>query len=312
MALRIHAKPTDNALHGLLARECIDRNAENGNAGCHDQQYPRKRWRAQSLLPTLSRGMSRFIILGRTAVIACVLLSACAVQTGPAPQTPDADTLSSQPEAQHASSDAGAESSAAAAEEVVADPPATTTDSLEVPATQQEFRALTGSVTPEGTVVFGEPNESKPMLVEYLDYDCDYCRQHLLEEEHWINEQYVASGNITLERRFLAVTEAGKRMARAALCAGEQGRFHDMDTYLLDTIPQSDKDILVGAKELKLNAKIFSACMQAEDGRVAMMGAPDSPYPDIKRVPTFVIGGQSWQGLLSRDELQRTIEAAIR
>jgi hypothetical protein len=145
MALRIHAKPTDNALHGLLARECIDRNAENGNAGCHDQQYPRKRWRAQSLLPTLSRGMSRFIILGRTAVIACVLLSACAVQTGPAPQTPDADTLSSQPEAQHASSDAGAESSAAAAEEVVADPPATTTDSLEVPATQQEFRALTGS-----------------------------------------------------------------------------------------------------------------------------------------------------------------------
>lgn len=234
------------------------------------------------------------------------------MQTGPAPQTPEVDTAPSQPEAQHSSSVADTGSGAAAHEDIVADPPATTTDSLEVPATQPELRALTGSVTPEGTILFGEPSDSKPLLVEYLDYDCDYCRQHLLEEEHWINEQYVASGKIALERRFLAVTEAGKRMARAAVCAGEQGRFHDMDTYLLDIVPQSDKDILVGAKELKLNAKAFSACIQAEDGRVTMMAAADSPYPDIKRVPTFVIGGQSWEGLLGRDELRRTIEAALR
>lgn len=192
-----------------------------------------------------------------------------------------------------------------------AEPAATTTDSLEVATGAPSKQALTGAVTAAGTLLFGDASKGLPVLVEYVDYDCEYCRQHLLEQERWLNEHFVATERMVLERRFVAVTEAGKRMAHAALCAGDQGRFHEMDTYLLDVVPQSDKDILAGAKALKLNAKTFSACMQ-NDNRVSMLGEPDSPYPGIQRVPTFVIGNSSWEGVLDRIELLRAIEAALR
>ncbi len=173
-----------------------------------------------------------------------------------------------------------------------------TTDSLEVAASSAPAMSVSGSLTTNFTILFGNP-DAKVRLTEYFDYDCRYCREFALHDQLWIEENYIATGKLALERVFVPMTQVGARMDQAALCAAEQKKFDLMDESLLLKPLTTNKAILDAAKAMKLEMKSFTACMQRKDM------VKDSEK--VTRVPAFKIGDSEWVGIESREELEAKI-----
>lgn len=178
-----------------------------------------------------------------------------------------------------------------------------TTDSLEVPTTGSGQTVIKPTVTEGGTILFGE---TSPRLTEYFDYDCTYCRRFALADRSWINTEYAATGRISVEIIFAPQTPLGTRLAQAAVCAAEQGKYSEMDALLLAGTPADDKGITDAAKKLKLKTDEFSACMKRTD---VIHEATDVPE---ERVPSFRLGETTWVGILSREELQQALNEGLR
>ncbi len=238
---------------------------------------------------------------------ALLLLGACTVQTGTVPSetASGSNSISQAPV-----SASGAAASETEELEIAAEPAATGTDSLEVHGDAAPA-AVTGHLIID-TIGFGMTPEKDgpPRLYEYFDYDCEYCRQHAMEERAWIDANYVATGKLGIERVFVSFTPQGKRMDQAALCAASQGFFTEMDAYLMANVPRNDPTIFAFAKTLKMDQKRFATCMEnmavAEGSHEVPGGEP------VKRVPAFILNDARWEGILPRAELQKTIDEALR
>lgn len=78
----------------------------------------------------------------------------------------------------------------------------------------------------------GDPNI---VIVEFTDYNCPYCKRHVTETLPEIQENYISNGIVAYYMRDLPLEELSGhensyRAARAARCAGDQGKyweFHD-------------------------------------------------------------------------------------
>lgn len=242
-----------------------------------------------------------------------LLLGACAVQTGTTPgESAGTGSVSSAALPESSSSSAVSSSTAAsqaADEDVTAEPTASGTDSLET--AKSEPQTVSGHLI-VSTIGFGDTPETggPPRLLEYFDYDCEYCRQHAMDDRAWLDADYVGTGKIGIERVFVAMTTAGKRMDQAALCAAAQDMFEPMDAYLLKNVPQTDPPIFTFARTLKMDQKQFRVCM---DNMAVAEGSYDVPGGGIvTRIPAFSIGGQHWEGLLSPQEFRRNLDAAAK
>lgn len=246
---------------------------------------------------------------------ACCVFGACTVQTGTMPHIPETGTGDQSANFSKASVRSSAASSVAMsasgtlADDHEADPSPTTTDSLEAPSATAPA-AVTGHLI-ISSIGYGDTSEKGPLrLTEFFDYDCEYCRQHALQERGWIDAKYVATGKLSVERIFVAMTAAGKRMDQAALCAGVQNQFPAMDMYLLTNFPQTDPPIFAFAKTLKIDQAQFKTCMQnmavAQDSYMPADGIP------VKRIPAFIVGTQRWEGILTHAELEKTLDEAVR
>lgn len=164
---------------------------------------------------------------------------------------------------------------------------------------------VAGHITPRETISFGQ---GKAVLTEYMDYDCEFCRQHALDERAWIDELYVATGKLTIERIYVPMNDLGKTLAQAALCAAHQDKFTAMDQFLLTETPKSDEPIYKRLKKLGLKDKEFRTCMKKD---TVSANAEAANAAGVTRVPSFVIGKQSWRGILSERELRKIIEAQV-
>ncbi len=260
------------------------------------------------------------------AVFACIaLISACQPQqpATPAvtPAPPDVTQVwsskaSSQPQT---SSSSSAPATVQTGTDVVGTNEATPTgvDSLEVPTTATGG-SMTGRLTVGGTtILYGNAPStsaefnSPPVMLEFFDYNCEYCRQQAREQWDWLSDRYLATRRMNIERIYVPLTDAGKMMDQAALCAAAQGKYDEMDAYLMAYVPQTQAPILAQLKTMGINQKTFTACMQRKDLITDQNGVlADGTV--IDRIPAFRIGGTSWIGILSLEELQKTIDGALK
>src|SRR5438132_9150067 len=105
------------------------------------------------------------------------------------------------------------------------------------------------------------------LIVEFSDFTCGYCGRFYRETLPEMKSQYLNTGKARFAYRDYPRDEKGWGLvaAHAARCAGEQGQYWGMHDRLFDQHARLGTGIIVKlAKDLKLNEKTFTACMDSE------------------------------------------------
>lgn len=182
-----------------------------------------------------------------------------------------------------------------------------TADSLEVQPTDTET-GIDRSVTGSGTILEGSP-ENPHRLIIVSDDDCAYCRQFLTDDLPWIETEFVAKGSLTVERVFLPFSKDGEHAARLAICAAEQRKFPEADAWLnRHSLASVDSEKF--AKAVGVNLKKLLACTARKN--LLEGNLKRAKESNVERVPFFVLGSDSWLGLLQKKELRTKIETILR
>lgn len=157
----------------------------------------------------------------------------------------------------------------------------------------------------------GSP-EAKVEMIEFLAYTCHYCKMFHETTMPKVIKEYVNTGKVRV--RFVAIgpVEASK----AALCAGDQGKFYEyMDALYerqLSLSIMTKEDYVSLARSLGLNEEEFSQCYDSEEvmQRVADDIALANQY-GVTGTPTLIINGKKIVGAQPYDVIKEEIERAL-
>jgi protein-disulfide isomerase len=158
---------------------------------------------------------------------------------------------------------------------------------------------LTGAVT---GMMLGKPDAPLTMI-EYTDLQCPFCRQFTITAFAQIKKEFIDTGKLRYVARDLPIESIHPQAmaaARAARCAGEQGKFWEMrHSTLVNNARLTADSFAAFAEELKLNAGEFKTCF-ANAARFQAEIATDmaeAAAVGISATPSFVIGRTSPTGI---------------
>ena len=156
-------------------------------------------------------------------------------------------------------------------------------------------------------------------IVEFMDYECPYCRRFAKNTFPKLRARYVESGQVRWVSRNLPLPmhARARPAAIAARCADEQGRFWDMhDALLTEAGSMADDELRAWAQRLDLDGGRFSECLGSSGHHAALdqdMAAARAAR--IRATPSFIVGranGEVVQGqVLVGDEGFAAFDAAI-
>lgn len=131
-------------------------------------------------------------------------------------------------------------------------------------------------------------------MIEYTDLQCPFCRQFAITSFDEIKKNWIDTGKLRYISRDFPLDFHAQAMpaARAARCAGEQGKFWELRMALMKNANLLTADYIAkAAAELRLEPKAFAACaastkydaeIQAEMQEGARLG--------VGGTPTFIMG----------------------
>ena len=154
---------------------------------------------------------------------------------------------------------------------------------------------------------------AKPVvtIVEFSDFECRFCRdvQPALKQ---VLEKYGEDVRLVFKHLPLDGHRNAVPAARAAYCAGEQDRFWQFHDALF-----ANGNIAAGAleriaAELALGMARFSACVNSEHSRAAVVKDIETARSfRIDSTPSFLVNGKLLKGALSFAEFQKVIEREL-
>ena len=127
------------------------------------------------------------------------------------------------------------------------------------------------------TPTLGNPNASV-LVIEFSDFTCGYCGRFYRETLPALKTEYFNAGKVRFAYRDYPRDPEGWGLvaAHAARCAGEQGQFWGMHDRLFDQHARLGTGIIMQlAKDLHLNQKAFTACMDSQKHVPAIMADRD-------------------------------------
>jgi protein-disulfide isomerase len=151
--------------------------------------------------------------------------------------------------------------------------------------------------------------DGRTVVVEYSDYECPYCaRAH--EEMRAILQ---SRPDLTVVRRHFpldsscnsavsrSIHPGACRLARAGICAEEQGKFADMDDALFrNQRPGLDVGAIAG--QLGLDLERFRACLASPQTSARLQADISAALRDgVRATPTYVVGGVARAGQFPLD-----------
>ncbi len=153
---------------------------------------------------------------------------------------------------------------------------------------------------------FGNPNGSVT-LVEFTDYACGYCR---MSEEH-VAQLVKDNPDLRVVIREWPIFEGSDKAALVALAAAKQGKYPAFHKAMFAKGAPTEATIAASAAEVGLDmtkAREFasSAEAQAELARNVELARQIG----FGGTPSWVIGGQAFEGAIGLDALQQAIDAA--
>jgi protein-disulfide isomerase len=131
-------------------------------------------------------------------------------------------------------------------------------------------------------------------IIEYADFECPYCGEYEHKVFPHLLSDYIQTGKVKYFYRDLPLSIHGRALpaARAARCAGEQGKYWEMhDSLFAKQNALSAPALLERAQTLGLDKEKFTECLSSdrynEDIRKSIS---DAEKFGIDGTPTFFIG----------------------
>ncbi|HWW93542.1 MAG TPA: thioredoxin domain-containing protein [Vicinamibacteria bacterium] len=156
------------------------------------------------------------------------------------------------------------------------------------------------------------PPEAPVTIVEFTDYQCPYCHkaQSTIDK---VLSQY--AGKVQLVHRDFPLDGHSQALpaARAARCAGEQGRFWDYHHNLM-TLPGdlSEADLAARAASLKLNPGAFSTCLASDRYDSSIRESMEAgAQAGVTGTPAYFINGRMIYGARPFEQFQEVIDAEL-
>src|SRR3954471_24798720 len=151
----------------------------------------------------------------------------------------------------------------------------------------------TGRVTNLSGYALGRADAPLTM-VEFTDLQCPFCRQFVLTSFDEIRKNWIDTGKLRYISRDFPLDFHAQAVpaARAARCAGEQGKFWEMRITLLRNANLLTSDYIARtASDLKLDGKPFAACTASSkyDAEITA-DMQEGTVLGVSGTPTFVIG----------------------
>jgi protein-disulfide isomerase len=151
--------------------------------------------------------------------------------------------------------------------------------------------------------VYGEPfrgtNTARIAIIEYSDFNCSFCGKYSRGVFPRIDKDYVKTGKIRYFFRDLPERDETNAWlkARAARCAGDQGKFWEMHDRLFAEQSVSGQDLATLARALGLDVEEFSKCLSAEKYEANIQRSVDGARRiGIFGTPAFLIGTVTQEG----------------
>ena len=148
------------------------------------------------------------------------------------------------------------------------------------------------STIPIAGEVFRGAKTAPVTIIEYGDFECSYCEMFMRDTFQRILRDYIATGKVKFLYRNLINHPDALPAARAAHCAGDQGKFWEMQESLFaNQSTLTDKDILARAPAIGLNISNFTKCFSSQKHRDEIeKTTSDARSWGIVGTPTFLIG----------------------
>jgi protein-disulfide isomerase len=151
---------------------------------------------------------------------------------------------------------------------------------------------------PVSMVIQREPfrgdSSARIAIIEYADFECPYCGTYEREVFPEISDNYIRTGKVKYFFRDLPSSTHPFSMsaARAARCAGEQGKFWEMhDSLFAKQTALSAPALLDRAQTLGLDAAKFAECQSSEKYTADIQKSVlEAQKMGIDGTPTFFIG----------------------
>jgi protein-disulfide isomerase len=159
--------------------------------------------------------------------------------------------------------------------------------------------------------VLGPPG-APVTIVEFTDYQCPYCHKAQSTIDKVLNRY---AGKVQLVHRDFPLDGHSQAFpaARAARCAGEQGRFWDYHHNLM-TLPGdlSETDLAARAASLKLNPQAFSTCLASDRYDSSIRESFEAgAKAGVTGTPAYFVNGRMLYGARPFEQFQELIDAEL-
>ena len=157
------------------------------------------------------------------------------------------------------------------------------------------------------------PQNAKVTIVAFSDYQCPYCQraQSVIDQ---VMKSY--GGKVQLVHRDFPLEGHAQAMvaARAARCAGEQGRFWDYHhSLMLVRGDLSEIDLRQRASGLKLELAPFASCIGSERHDASIRDGLEAGLKlGVNSTPTFFVNGQMLVGAKPFEAFKDAIEVELK
>ncbi len=149
------------------------------------------------------------------------------------------------------------------------------------------------SVSVRGETFRGDSG-ARVAIIEYADFECPYCGEYERKVFPQLLSDYIATGKVKYFYRDLPLPGHARAIpaARAARCAGEQGKYWEMHDSLFATQNAlSAPALLDRAQTLGLDTEKFSECQSSEKYSADIQKSiSEAQAMRIDGTPTFFLG----------------------
>jgi len=148
---------------------------------------------------------------------------------------------------------------------------------------------------------FKGDRSARVTLVEFADYECQFCARHFHVTLPQLERDYIRTGKVRYVFRDFPLQSLHKealRAAEAASCAGTRGKFWEMHDRLFAG-PKSlgPHDLRRHAEAVGLDAREFEQCLATTNHAAKIQrDMVDGQKAGVRATPTFFIGPTGTDG----------------